>query len=121
VQLEGLGQLKSPVTPSRVEPTAFRLVAQNIDQLRKAYGKDWFVAGETFFRVAGVPDGIRTEHSSYKLQRKELRKAESPRACYEEKCLSGCYVPEYRSRMASSGIIRRVALVRRNLAPPSSG
>jgi hypothetical protein len=34
VQLEGLGQLKNPMTSSRIEPATFKLAAECLNQLR---------------------------------------------------------------------------------------
>jgi hypothetical protein len=34
VRLEGLGQLKNPMTSSGIEPATFRLEAQSLNQLR---------------------------------------------------------------------------------------
>jgi hypothetical protein len=38
VRLEGLGQLKNPMTPSEIEPATFWLVAQCLNQLRYRLG-----------------------------------------------------------------------------------
>jgi hypothetical protein len=42
VRLEGLGQLKSPMTSSAIEPATFRLVAQCLNQLRYRVPQDNF-------------------------------------------------------------------------------
>jgi hypothetical protein len=42
VRLEGLGQLKNPMTSSGIEPAAFRLVAQCLNRLSVEFYDDWW-------------------------------------------------------------------------------
>jgi len=45
VRPEGLGQLKIPMTPSRIGPAAFRCVAQCLKQLRPHVSRPFHILG----------------------------------------------------------------------------
>jgi hypothetical protein len=52
VRLEGLGQLKNPMTSSRIEPATFRLVAECLNQLRYAERIPGFAFVQTLHNIS---------------------------------------------------------------------